>query len=251
MDHAAYCDALAVEIARFVELAEGLEPVARVPSCPDWTAADLLEHLGSVHRWAGAQVKVLTPKRLPRAEMDFGVPADPSGFPDWLAKGGRFVVDTLRAADSEAPMWAWGADKHARFWARRMLHETAIHRADAQLTAGVEPTVGADVAVDGVDEFLENVPNAAYFAPRVDELRGAGERIALKAADAGVAWTITLEPERFVWSHEENDATVTVEGDASDLYLATWGRYEFGDESRFKVAGDRALLAFWRERSAL
>jgi hypothetical protein len=25
-------------------------------------------------------------------------------------------------------MWAWGPDKHARFWSRRMLHETAVHR---------------------------------------------------------------------------------------------------------------------------
>ncbi|MGH2792953.1 MAG: maleylpyruvate isomerase family mycothiol-dependent enzyme [Actinomycetota bacterium] len=250
-DHAAYCDAVAVEAERFVDAVRGIDPEARVPTCPEWSAADLMRHLGTVHRWAGNQVAVLTPKRIPSDEMDLAIPAEPSGFPDWLAEGGRFVVDTLRASDPNVAMWAWGADQHVRFWSRRMLHETAVHRADAEFTAGSDPHIAREVAVDGIDEFLENLPMASRWNARVGELLGSGERLAFRATDHDAAWTITLEPNTFIWDHDGKTADVTVEGTASDLALFVYGRVDPADHARFTVEGDRALLAFWRERSSL
>jgi hypothetical protein len=43
----------------------------------------------------------------------------------------------------------------ASFWVRRMVHETAIHRVDAELAVGLtsEP-IETDLAVDGIDELL-------------------------------------------------------------------------------------------------
>ena len=42
-----------------------------------------------------------------------------------------------------------------------MLHETTVHRADAELTAWlVDPEVDPVVAADGIDEFLFNLPSA-------------------------------------------------------------------------------------------
>lgn len=250
-DHAAYCDAVAVEVARFVDAVRGLDPEARVPTCPEWSAADLMRHTGTVHRWAGNQVAVLTPKRIPSDEMDLAIPTHPSGLPVWLADGGRFVVDALRAKDPDAEMWAWGADQHVRFWSRRMLHETAVHRADAEFTGGLHPHIEPEVALDGIDEFLENLPHASRFAPRAKELLGTGERLCFRANDAGIAWTIALEHERFSWDHTDDAADVSVEAAASDLVLFVYGRLDPSDESRFKVDGDQALLAFWRERSSL
>ena len=250
-DHAAYCDEVAAEAERFVEAVRGLDPAARVPTCPEWSAADLMEHTGTVHRWAGTQVAVLTEKRIPSDQMELGVPADPAGFPDWLSEGGRFVVDALRKQDPDAPMWAWGSDRYVRFWSRRMLHETAVHRADAEFTAGLKPKIAREVAVDGIDEFLDNLPHARRFAPRVTEILGTGERLCFRATDAGVAWTITLEHERFAWDHAGAGADVTVQGSASDLALLVYGRLDPGDGSRFTVEGDQALLDFWRERSSI
>jgi hypothetical protein len=48
------------------------------------------------------------------------------------------------------------------------------------------------VAVDGIDEFLDNLPYAATFAPGVQHLRGTGQRMRLSCSDREVFWTITL-----------------------------------------------------------
>ena len=222
-----------------------------VPTCPEWTAADLVQHLGTVHRWAAGQVKVLTPKRISSAQMDLQEPADDAGRPAWLEAGAALLVDVLRAADPDAEMWAWGPDRHVRFWPRRQLHETAVHRTDAEFTLGREPEIDRAVAIDGVDEFLDNLPAAARWAPRVAELVGDGERLALRCTDADVAWTIRLSPEGFGWDHADDGADATVEGTASDLVLFAYGRRSTEDTGRFKVSGDAALVGFWRERSSI
>lgn len=241
-------------IRRFAAVAADLDPAARVPTCPDWSVADLTTHVGTVHRWAGNMVAVLAPERIPSSTMDLGVPDDPRERPAWLAAGADPLVETLRSRDPDAPMWAWGADKHVRFWPRRMVHETAVHLADAEFAAGIAPEVDAALAVDGIDEFLDNVSHAAYFAYKVTELRGNGERIsfnAADAADAGARWSISLTPDGFSWDHVDADADVSVSGAAPDLYLMVWGRRRPDDGARFTVEGDRALLDRWVERSSL
>lgn len=240
-------EALSAEVERCAEAIRGADFSASVPTCPDWTLADLISHVGSVHRWAANHVRILSPKRIPSSEMEFGLPGAPSGFADWLLAGRDDLIKTLQAADQDAPMWAWGADKHARFWPRRQLHETAIHRADAELTLGIEPHIADAVAADGVDEFLDNAPCAEYFAPNVAKLRGDGESIFLNGGD--VSWLITLEPEKFVWNHGSGDAAVTVDGSLADLNLLMWGRRKPGDG--LAVHGDQALLSRWIENSSL
>src|SRR5688572_4790869 len=117
--HEAYCDALAPEIARLGDAVRGADLSAQVPTCPEWTLADLIEHTGIIHRWAAEMVRQLSPERLDRERMDVPVPP-PDQRADWLAAGAGDVVAAFRAADPDEAMWAWGADKHARFWPRRM-----------------------------------------------------------------------------------------------------------------------------------
>ncbi|HET7483007.1 MAG TPA: maleylpyruvate isomerase family mycothiol-dependent enzyme, partial [Actinomycetota bacterium] len=151
------------------------------------------------------------------------------------------------AADPEAPAWVWGSDKHTRFWSRRMVFETAIHRVDAEIALGVEPAVDPALSIDGIDEFLDNLPFASYFAPRVDLLRGTGERLRFVATDAGVEWTLTFSPEALEWDHSnDGDAHATVSGTASDLLL-----YVYGRSDRVAQSGDEAVLTLWRENSAI
>jgi uncharacterized protein (TIGR03083 family) len=150
-------------------------------------------------------------------------------------------------------MWAWGADQHTRFWARRQLHETAVHRADAEFAAGREPAIDADVAADGIDEFLLNLPHAAYFAPGVKELRGDGETLAFVADDTGAAWLIQLAPEGFRWQRrdaDEPEGSATVRAPASDLLLLVYGRRKVGD-ANVSVSGDGKLVDDWLEHSSI
>jgi uncharacterized protein (TIGR03083 family) len=146
-------------------------------------------------------------------------------------------------------MWAWGSDKHARFWPRRMLHETTVHRADAEIALGRQPSIDASIAEDGIDEFLDNLPQAAYFAPSVEQLRGDGEALRF-TAEGGTSWRITLQPDRFEWDHESGDAASTVEGTAAGLLLFAYGRRKPGADG-ITARGDHKLLERWIANSSI
>jgi hypothetical protein len=40
------CQIVEREVARFVEVTDGVDPATPVPTCGDWTIADLLRHAG-------------------------------------------------------------------------------------------------------------------------------------------------------------------------------------------------------------
>jgi hypothetical protein len=125
-----------------------------------------------------------------------------------------------------------------------MLHETLIHRVDAQLAGGDEAEVDDAVAVDGIDELLSNLPHAAYFAPHLDDLRGDGEQACLAAPDVSTAWSIRLWPQGYYWERTsaEADADVTVISRPAGLLLVLYNRVAPTDQ-RVHVQGDHELLA--------
>jgi uncharacterized protein (TIGR03083 family) len=158
--HQRCCDLASAEIARFAAVIRGGDPATPVLTCAPWTLADLIQHIGHIHRWAAAMVAERSPTRHSRKKAELPLPADPATWPDWLAEAETLLVPVLRAADPDARRWAWGPDKHVRFWSRRMVHETAVHRVDAELALGIQPRVDPAAAVDGVEEFLENLPRS-------------------------------------------------------------------------------------------
>jgi len=244
LDYSQIINALDAEIVAFAETVRRADPAAAVATCPPWDVGELVKHTGYSHRWAGEMVRRRVDKVLPFRDVAMGLPADRKEYPDWLAAGREPLVATLRAADPDAAMWAWGADRHVRFWARRQLFETAIHHADAEMALGRQPAVEAATAVEGIDEFLENLPHAAHFAPHVKELRGNGESLHFHCTDAEGEWMIQLEPDGFSWEHGHGKGSVAVRGAAADLLLLTYGRLK-ADDARFQRFGDEGVLASW------
>ena len=234
----------------FATTIRGVDDATSVPSCPGWNLGKLTRHLGTTQRWAAEMVRTRAAERLDTRTLDLALPTDATGYPDWILAGGAALVATLDEADPDDAMWAWGADQHVRFWSRRMVHETIAHTADAQLATGVAPVIDAPVAIDGIDELLDNLPTALYFAPNVAELRGSGESIHVHCTDSDGEWMIELEPAGFHWEHAHSKGTVAVRGTAADLFLLLYGRYAAGDE-RFTRFGDTALLDRWLTNSAL
>ncbi|PYC78876.1 maleylpyruvate isomerase family mycothiol-dependent enzyme [Streptomyces tateyamensis] len=243
--------AVAAETERFAELLLGADPTTEVPSCPGWTLSNLAVHAGSVHRWFSKLLDQRVQERPTSREVDLQLPADPADHPEWLARGASLAAATFAATDPELPMWAWGADQHARFWIRRMLFETLVHRVDAELALGRTPAVDHALAVDGIDEFLTNLPFATLFAPGVAELRGTGRTIRFTATDGGGDWTVQLRPDGFglveTAAYPAPDASLG--GTAADLLLLLYGRLELA-AGRFETAGDRQLLDHWFAHSA-
>jgi uncharacterized protein (TIGR03083 family) len=244
MDHAGYCDALADEIARFAATVRGADPATPVPTCPGWDLGRLVKHVGTVHRWVERMVREAVTTPIDQRTLDLGLPDDRAAYPDWVLAGAGPLVETLRGAEPDRSMWAWGADQHARFWSRRMLHETAVHRADAALALGEPFGIDAALAVDAIDELLDNLPPAASFAPGIARLRGDGESIHLHCTDTDGEWMIRLVPEGFTWEHGHGKGSVAVRGAAADLLLLAYRRIGPDDE-RFARFGDTALLDRW------
>ncbi len=160
----------------------------------------------------------------------------------WLAGGAPPLLAALAAGDPASAVWGWGGDTRA-WWARRLLHETTLHRADAEMAIGCEPEIAADVALDGIDEFLDNLP--AVHGCEETTLHGSGETLHLHATDAPGEWTITLTPTGFTWERGHSKASVAVRGTVADLLLVVYGRRRVVDEERYQVFGDTELWARW------
>ncbi|CAL9327998.1 hypothetical protein SUDANB105_00012 [Streptomyces sp. enrichment culture] len=185
-------------------------------------------------------------------EVDLRLPEQQNGYADWLAESATVAADAFAAIDPDFPMWAWGVDQHARFWARRMLFETLLHRADAELALGLRPVIDRPVAVDGIDEFLVNLPFATFFAPKVADLRGPDRTIRFRTTDGDDAWLVRLRPDGFGLdtSRPASDtADATVRGTAADLLLLVYGRLPYEAEA-LAHDGDEDLLAHWFANSA-
>jgi hypothetical protein len=136
------------------------------------------------------------------------------------------------------------------WWARRILHETAVHRADTELALGVnDPVIDPVVATDGIDEFLFNLPSARRPYRHLASLP-TGASLHLHATDVDGEWLIQFTESGIVWERGHSKATVAVRGPVTSLLLLTYGRIP-GSDKRLSVFGESSLLSAWQEKTAL
>src|SRR5947209_8268304 len=181
MDISTHVQALDDEGALLLEAAAKAGLDAAVPSCPDWQVRDLLQHIGQVHRWALSYVS--TGRTTPPNEHDRPAtpPSDDDDVLGWVHDGHAALVAALRSSNDDLACCAFlPAPSPLAFWARRQAHETAVHRADAQLAAGMAPGYDGVFAADGIDELL-----FGFFArPRGSLVADPPVRLALHATDS-------------------------------------------------------------------
>lgn len=178
-----YRDRVRDEADLLVELAAGADPGTPVPSCPGWTMADLVTHVGTTHRWVIHILEHRVQERIWSREVPNGLAEGQSGDGAWLADGAGRLLATLRSTDPDLPVWTWGSGRSAAWWARRMAYELLIHRIDAELALGVEPDVPRAVALDAIDELLGNLPHARWVTRHLAELDAAGATLHFHATD--------------------------------------------------------------------
>jgi uncharacterized protein (TIGR03083 family) len=238
MDHHEYLDVVVAQTAALAAAARSVGPDVTVPATPEWTMAKLVKHAGTTHRWACAVVE--RGEFANPGELDLGLPADESAYPDWIESGAATFTAVVGAADPDASTWSWGNDPHVRFWSRRMAHETSIHRWDAESATATQTPVAADLAVDGIDERLEHlVPSMHFNAAGAGALTGAGETVHLHCTDADGEWLLRFDADGFTFTREHAKGDVALRGTASDLLLYLVGR---GPLDALEVHGDPAAL---------
>ena len=238
------------EIAALAAVVAGATDVAaKVPSCPGWTLTDLVRHTGSIHRWATAIVETEAAARVPLPEV--GSPRESAdGWAQWLVSGSAPLLGALRSAGPLTAVWSWGPGRTSGWWARRMLHETAVHRADAELALGVDdPVIDPVVAADGIDEFLFNLPSARRPYPPLASLP-TGASLHLHATDVDGEWVIRFTDSGIAWERGHVKATTAIRGPVASLLLFTYGRLPASD-ARLTSFGDDSVPALWQEKTAL
>jgi uncharacterized protein (TIGR03083 family) len=242
------------ESHRFAAALAGADPAAVVPSCPDWTAADLLFHLAEVQWFWGQLVRRRAPDPSVLAQLDF---PRPDAYADLLELTRRCtaeLVDVLAAADEGEPTWTWlPTDRTTGFIRRRQAHEALIHRIDAELVAGASaaPLDGA-LATDGVDEALSimfgGIPEWATYT------RTHGP-VQVHATDTGARWLTDVgvqsgvEPDSgqrqvdvptLAVTDDDTAPIAHISADAATLDRWLWGRAAAG---AVQTSGDGPTLS--------
>src|SRR5258708_15544805 len=158
-----YCSEIVAQTDLLTSAMTDADLTVPVPTCPGWTVGQLLRHLGGAQRHAEETVRTRATGQLPDQHFrDLAAYAgeDVAVLAPWLADGAKRLAGTLRAAGPGAQVWTPVPGGNVAFYARRVTHETALHRADATLAVGAEFTIDPRVAIDAIDEwmFLGSLP---------------------------------------------------------------------------------------------
>jgi uncharacterized protein (TIGR03083 family) len=229
-----FLDHLEHESARFAEAIDSAPPAARVPSCPDWNADDLLWHLAEV-QWFWATIVRERITTTPRADLTPPRPAGRAGLAAFYDRASRDLADVLAATPPGTTAWTWSEDQTVGFIRRRQAHEALIHRVDAELTAGQRTPMDPALSADGVDEALRlmyggDLPDWGRFTP------DAGKTLRLRATDTGDSWLVALG--RFAGT----DPGDQVSYDQAGIHAAA---IDPGDPAAAEVRGAAADLDCW------
>lgn len=252
-----YLTHLQAESARFRAVLTGCDPAARVPACPDWTAADLLHHLTEVQTFWAVDVE----QRPAQAVDGEGLPRAAS-YEEMLTAfdaASERLATALASAPPTDEAWTWSTDHTVGFVLRRQAHEALIHRLDAEQTAGDVTALDAVLATDGVLETL-----AVMFggAPEWGTFVALDHLVRVDTTDTDSSVWVRLgqftgtdpkdgvsydEPDIRVVPVESLDADVepdaVVDGEAGVLDAWLWRR---GDDTGVHVTGDRGIYDRFR-----
>jgi len=264
LDYPTYLDHIRTESARFREVLADCDPSARVPTCPDWDAADLLWHLTGVQRfWSDVVTYRPAGPDDPRIVQE-GSAERPESYADLLAAfdhASAALVEALEQAGPDDEAWHWSGDNRVGTTHRRQAHEALIHRVDAELTAGAPVTpLDPALADDGVAEVLGVMYGGA---PEWGSFAGSGELIAVHLTDTGTELLVELglfsgtDPDSGTSYTDEDDIALIepgatspaepvagVSGTAADLDAWLWKRDPAlvpgtDDGDRIRISGDR------------
>jgi uncharacterized protein (TIGR03083 family) len=240
---------IAASTATLAALVQGADLTAQIPTCPDWTLRQLATHVGRAHRWAAQITATRSPEFIPfRSVPDGKFPGDPAQQAGWLNAGAHRVIDAVQAAGTDR-VWAFGDLAPASFWARRMTHETLVHRADAELAAGREVDIAADLAADAIDEWLGFLSGPVYGRPdpRAQALP-EGQVLHIHASDRGLdgsgEWLVRHAPAGVTVEAGHGRGDAALSGPAARLLLVLLRRLPPSDPA-LELFGDPALIARW------
>ena len=209
-------------------LADG-DLTREIPGCPGWDLAELGQHVGGIYRFATAGIVEGRGTDEPTG------PREREEMLEWFDEGLAALLAAFAPRDWTRPCWTFAPPHRVGFWIRRMCHETALHRWDAEASQGAGTRIDADVAADGVDEV------ATMFFPRqvrLGRIPPLRDCVQLVLTDPVGSPAIRIHGD----GSAPHDATVpdaVVRGPATDILLMLWKRLPRVPDT-VDVEGDRA-----------
>lgn len=240
LDTGTHLSALTADSQAFADLAAELLAGGRldrpVAACPGWDIAALVGHLGGVYSWV--RLIVDAGGQMPSGERA-AAPADPERLVAWFQEQRDGVVDALTGREPDEAAWTFirGAPGNVGWWRRRQSLETAVHLWDLQDAAGSPAPVAADLAADGIDEYLATFLPGLLRRQPVDGLAGTFH---VHCTDAEGEWVLDFGAEELGVRREHAKADTAARGPASGLYLWLWNRVPL-DAAGIEVFGDEAV----------
>jgi len=218
MDHVA---AIRRECDRFYAAAADADPALGVPSCPGWSIADLVWHLGEVHWFWTA---IIEARASAPDDVETDKPPRPTAYNDLLTWGQAHadrMLDVLTATADDVTVWTWALDESDHtvgFIRRHQVQEAAVHRWDLQnaATSSTPDPIEPDVASDSIDELLTVSLPWSVHADK--PILGT---VHLHCTDTDGEWFVHPDG-RVERLHAKGD--VAIRGAASDLLLSLYKR---------------------------
>ena len=216
----------------------------QVPTCPEWTLFDLVQHLGEGRRrWAA--IVAAGPADAPPAVPASVAPREREALLAWFTAATGELLDALRAAGPDRGCWTWWGPSQSPQTsgavARHQLQQVAVHTYDAQVTVGAPQPLSSELALDGVDEFLTTRCAGTEPWPHepvvVDYHATEGRSWRLWVSD-GRTRTARL-PDGTTAGEGPEKADVAVWGTANELVLFFYGRIQ---SESLRTEGDRGIL---------
>ena len=249
-----YLEHIVSDSQRFRAALADCDPATLVPSCPEWTADDLLWHLTEVQ---GFWAHII--EHRPSSPEGYQEPTRPAGHAALLASfdtASASLVGALARADAEEPAWSWDDDHTVGFTFRRQAQEALVHRVDAEQTARIASTLDIELAADGVDEVL-----AIFYGGCPPWATYAVLPYVVEVVVTDTQESIFVQPGQFSGTGPESGtvydrvgmidvmaspapADATIAGTAADLLLWLWSRADHGNLS---LTGDPDAIAAFNE----
>lgn len=245
---------------RLAQSAAAAGPEAAVPTAPQWTITDLVEHVGQSQHWVAQIIeqRITDPTQLP-TQMAV-LPADPGEWQAWLAQSAQRVASACHDDALDAPVFNPAADERTgtRFWLTSMLNEAVVHGFDAANAAGRPADIAPDIAAALITNHLAMLTSPTWELQRSESahaIRGTGQSLQWLATDTANdtgAWLVERHPDGAKWQPTTRQADVTVTGPAQFLLLTLTRRLPLTNHQAagIKVDGDIALAQHWLDNTA-
>ena len=226
-------DAFAGSIAKALN-----SPIA---SCDPWVGTDLLWHMIEVHySW---KFIVETHLMNPDDYVQRSKPADKDLLSEYRA-GLNELIGVLSSLDPARSCWTWAGVHDVAWVIRRMAHETAVHAWDAHRAAGVIAEIDAEVASDGIDEYV-HVMLVSNTSEGEGPLSGS---VHIHCTDVDGEWLIVpTGSSEVIVTREHAKGDCAIRGSASQLLLALWRRSPM---SSLEIIGNADVASQFLNRTA-